>query len=162
MPTDVHKFLCHDGKTCPSGIGPYDSKLFSSIHLYFTENHIQNVMGLTFCSLRYFTDLKDPKNIGKIAIITKLKYAIATPSILEGTFSVAFLTVSRTLSPMSKGISVADSAIFTEFQTNFTQNHFRSRTHELYFWQKNDKCTVYLVMLVYGDIEHLGMWIRKT
>lgn len=72
------------------------------------------VVGLTFCSFRYFTDLKAPKNMGNIAIITKLKYAIATPSILAGGLSVTFLTVSLTASSMFIGSSVAESAISYE------------------------------------------------
>lgn len=68
-------------------------------------------MQLTFCSFKYFTDLKDPKKMGKIAIITKLKYAIATPSILVGGLSVTFLTASLTVFSIVIGISVADSAI---------------------------------------------------
>lgn len=70
---------------------------------------------LTFCSFKYFTERKDPKNMGKIAIITKLKYAIATPSILDGGFSVTFCTASFKLSSMFTGISVTDSAIINEY-----------------------------------------------
>lgn len=69
---------------------------------------------LTFCSFRYLTDLKDPKKMGKVAIITRLKYAIAIPSILDGGLSVTFFTASITLSWMFIGISVTGSAISTE------------------------------------------------
>lgn len=97
-----------------------------------TSKYQKTLFELTFCSFRYFTDRKAPKNIGNTAIITKLKYAIAMPSILVGGFSVTFCTASLTASSiLTIGISVADSAISYEFCRNAWRDYFRTTADQV-------------------------------
>ena len=70
----------------------------------------------TFCSVRNFTERKDPKNIGNNAIKTKLAYATSIPSGVAGTLLVAFLAVSFTAVERFATVSFTnDSAILTSF-----------------------------------------------
>ena len=70
----------------------------------------------TFCSVRYFTERKDPKKMGNNAIKTKLAYATSIPSGVAGTLPVAFLAVSFTAVERFATVSFTnDSAILTSF-----------------------------------------------
>lgn len=62
--------ICHGAPTCVFPIGAKEIYKTGVISNAIT---LKTIRELTFCSLRYFTDLKDPKNMGKIAITTKLK-----------------------------------------------------------------------------------------
>lgn len=48
-----------------------------------------------FCSSLCLTDLSEPKKIGSNAIITRLPYATATPSGLDGVLTVPLLMFSE-------------------------------------------------------------------
>lgn len=68
----------------------------------------------TFCSMRYLTERKEPKNIGKSAIKTKLEYATSIPSVVAAALPVAFLAVSFTAAVRFATVSfTTDSAILT-------------------------------------------------
>lgn len=70
---------------------------------------------LTFCSIRYFTERNDPKNIGKSAIKTKLEYATNNPSGVAAALPVTFFAVSFTVAERFATVSfTTDSAILTE------------------------------------------------
>ena len=75
---------------------------------------------LTFCSIRYFTERNDPKNIGKSAIKTKLEYATNNPSGVAAALPVTFLAVSFTVAERFATVSfTTDSAILTERERPF-------------------------------------------
>jgi len=64
--------------------------------------------------MRYLTERKEPKNIGKRAIKTKLEYATNIPSGVAAALPVAFLAVSFTAAERFATVSfTSDSAILT-------------------------------------------------
>ena len=64
--------------------------------------------------MRYFTERKEPKNIGKSAITTKLEYATSIPSGVAAALPVAFLAVSFTAAERFATVSfTTDSAMLT-------------------------------------------------
>ena len=64
--------------------------------------------------MRYLTERKEPKNIGKSAIKTKLEYATNIPSGVAAALPVTFLAVSFTAADKFATVSfTTDSAMFT-------------------------------------------------
>ena len=88
----------------------------------------------TFCSMRYLTERKEPKNIGKRAIKTKLAYATNIPSGVAAALPVAFLAVSFTAAERFAKLSfTTDSAILTLW-CSFVRGRSRQSQSSLLAW----------------------------
>lgn len=90
----------------------------------------------TFCSMRYLTERKEPKNIGKRAIKTKLEYATSIPSGVAAALPVAFLAVSFTAADRFATVSfTTDSAILT-LRCSFVRRRDRQSQKSLPAWAR--------------------------
>lgn len=69
----------------------------------------------TFCSMRYLTERKEPKNIGKSAIKTKPEYATNIPSGVAAALPVTFLAVSFTVAERFAKVSFTTVSAILSF-----------------------------------------------
>lgn len=86
--------------------------------------------------MRYLTERKEPKNIGKRAIKTKLEYATNIPSGVAAALPVAFLAVSFTAAERFATVSfTSDSAILT-LRCSFVRGRGRQSQKSLLAWTR--------------------------